>query len=106
MSLVPMMVDDSSVVVSLLIDAVLVAAGVTVAMSGAFCSAAASASVRGCAGGPSGRLDACGTMVMLLAIVSMRASTEFFTPSPQADNRTTAATPMIKPSMVSAERSR
>ena len=43
MSLVPMMVDDSSVVVSLSIDAVLVAAGVTVAMSGAFCSAAASA---------------------------------------------------------------
>lgn len=100
------MVDDSSVVVLLPIDAVAVAAGVTVAMSGAFCSASASASVRLCAGGPLGRSEACGTMVTLLAIVSMRASTELLTPWPQAARKTTEATPMTRPSMVSAERSR
>jgi hypothetical protein len=53
MFLVPITVPDSSVVASVAIDAVAVAAGVTVATSGAFCSAAASASVRLRAGGPS-----------------------------------------------------
>jgi hypothetical protein len=81
-------------------------AGVTVAMSGAPCSAVSSASVRGRAGGGApGTSAVFGTMVMLLATGSMRASTEFFTPWPQADNKITAETPIIRPSMVSVERS-
>jgi hypothetical protein len=75
------------------------------ATSGAFWSAAASASVNGCAGGPWGTASACDTMVMLLATGSMRALTEFLTPRPQAASSTTAETPMIRPSMVRAERS-
>src|SRR5579884_653684 len=82
-----------------------VTAGAILATSGAFCSAAASASVNGCAGGALGTLTACEMMVMLLATDSIRASTEFFTPRPQAASSTTAETPMIRPSMVSADRS-
>jgi hypothetical protein len=118
MSVVPMMFAERNwmVLVSMSVPApgtepvagvaALVTTGVTVAMSGAPCSAAASASVKFCAGGPPGTASAWGTMVMLLATGSMRASTEFFTPCPQADSRTTAETPMIRPNMVSVERSR
>jgi hypothetical protein len=63
------------------------------------------ASVSGCAVGAPGTSAVLGTMVMLLEIGSMRASTELRTPRPQADSKTTAETPMIRPSMVSAERS-
>jgi hypothetical protein len=104
-SVVPIVVADRSVTLLLTIGAVPVEAGVTVATAGASCSAVTSASVRFCAGGPSGRLAACGTMVMLLAIGSMRALTEFCTPWPQATSKTTAETPMMRPSMVNAERS-
>ena len=45
-------------------------------------------------------------MVIEVGDGSMRASTEFCTPWPQATSRITAETPMTRPSMVSAERSR
>jgi hypothetical protein len=113
-SVVPMMFAVKSWVVSVAISVPVeaapgvgepVTAGAMLAISGAFWSAAASASVNGCARGPLGTVTACDTIVMLLATGSMRASTEFFTPRPQAANSTTAETPMIRPSMVNDERS-